>query len=442
MKIIIAGIGEVGTHLAKMLSKENHEIVVMDDDEEKLRDLEANYDLMAAVGNPTSISALKNAGVADVDLFIAVTPTESQNITACILAKQLGAKKTLSRIDNYEYIMPERKDFFERLGISALIYPESIAAAEIAKALSMTWARQRMDFDCGLSLIGTKVTSNARILNQKLMELTHSEHYRIAAIHRNGSTIIPTGNDVILHNDIVYFITDEEHVALVRTHAGKQEVVVRNVMFMGGGRITVKTLQLLPEAINVKVMEKNKDRTLRLAEQINGATIIYGDASDLELMQAEGIADMDAFVALTGNSEANILACLAAKELGVRKTIAEVENIAYIPLAESANIGYVINKKLIAAGYIYRHTLAAEVSNVKQLGYANASVVELTAQERSRITKDKIKNIRLPRDMFIGGIARGGVGVIVKGDSRIEAGDRVIVFCLPAAMKNLEHLFD
>ena len=442
MKIIIAGAGEVGTHLAKMLSCQSHDIILIDDNEEKLQQLESNYDLMSITGSATSINDQKEAGVSSADLFIAVTPAECQNITACILAKNLGAKKTLARIDNYEYLLPKNKDFFEKLGVNALIYPEMLAAEEIVNYLKTNWVRQWMDFENeALILIGIKVRSNAPIINQKLMHLTESANYRIVAIRRKSDTIIPTGNDEILPNDIVYFITTKECVSHVREQAGKEVINVEDLMIIGGSHIAVKTVKNLPDSINVKLLEKNKSKTIKLVEQLDNTTVILGEASNIELLKKEGIECMDAFVALTGSSEANILARIAAKRFGIKNTIAEVENIDYIPLAESLDIGAVINKKLIAADYIYRYTLDVDVSKVKNLTYVDADIVELTAKEGSKITKDRIKNLHLPKNLFIGGIIRDGKGYIVNGETIILPNDDVIICCLSSSMRKIEKLF-
>lgn len=429
MKIVIAGAGEVGSHLAKMLSRQKHSITLVDENEEKLQQLESDYDLISVTGAATSIAILKEAGISSADLFVSVTPSESQNITACILAKKLGAEKTVARIDNYEYLLPKNKEFFEQLGIHALIYPELLAAKEVTSSLEINWVHQWVDFQQGaLILIGVKVRREAPILYQKLADLTDSAGYRIVAIRRNFETIIPSGNDEILPNDVAYFITTKEYVEHVRMQAGKEVVNIKDLMVMGGGRMAVKTVQALPHSMNVKVMEQNKDKTFKLVEQLSNAMIILGDASNLELLKQEGIENMDAFVALTGNSEANILACIAAKKFGVRKTIAEVENFDYIQFAESLDIGTVINKKQIAADYIYQYTLDIDVSDVKNLTYVNTDVMELEVKKGAKITKDSIKNLRLPKDFFIGGFIRKGKGYIANGDTQIEPGDNVVVF--------------
>lgn len=443
MKIVIAGAGEVGTHLAKRLSNENHDIILIDEDREKLNRLEQMYDLLVVEGSPTSINDLREAETNNADLFIGVTPIESQNITACILAHNMGARKVLARINNYEYLLPENQDFFKRLGIDALIYPELLAAKEIVSSIKMNWVRQWMEFSNGaLTLIGMKVRANAPIVNQRLMDLTNSEFYRIVAIQRNTETIIPKGADEIKPNDIVYFITTKDYVTNVRDQAGKEVINVKDIMFMGGGNITIKTVQSLPEDMDVKIMERNKAKINSLIEKVDNAMIVNGDASNLDMLQEENIQDMDAFVALTDNSEANILACIAAKRFGLRKTIAEVENIDYIQLAESLDIGTIINKKMLAASYIYQYTLDADVHNVKCLTHVDAEVVELTPKEGSPITQGKIMDMKFPKDIFIGGVVRDGKGFIANGHTQIQAGDDVIVFCLSSSFHKLDKLFN
>ncbi len=444
MKIIIAGAGEVGRHLAKMLSSENQDIVLMDNDENRIKDLDGNYDLLTKVGSPTSIKDLEEAGVAEADLFIAVTPEESINMTACMLANNLGAHKTLARIDNSEYSQPKNKDFFEKLGVAHLIYPEMLAAHEIAAPLKTSWLRHRTSFcDEALTLLVIKVRENSVIINRTFSTgYFNHKQYRIVAIKRNNHTIIPAGSDMVLAGDIVYFITTNEHLEFVREQAGKSDFPIRNVMIMGGSRIAQKTIQILPPQVNVKILERDREKSFSLAEKLNNTLIINCDGRNIELLKEEGIQDMDAFVAVTANSEANILACLAAKRLGVKKTVAEVENIDYIMLAESMDIGTVINKKMIAASYIYQLTLDADVLNVRNLTATDAEVVEFIAKPGAKITKSKIKDLRLPEQVNIGGYVRDGIGYIVDGNTVIIPNDHVIVFCVSSAIRKMERFFN
>lgn len=446
MKIIIAGAGAVGTHLAKLLSREKQDIILMDEDEEKLGRMGNNFDLMTVNVSPTSISGLKEAGVAGADLFIAVTPNESQNMTACMLATNLGAKKTVARIDNYEYLLPKNKEFFAKLGVDSLIYPEMLAAKDIVDAVKMSWIRQWWEFAGGaLVLLGTKMRETAEILDVPLYKLGgRNIPFHIVAIKRGNETIIPRGDDTIRLHDIVYFTTTKKYIPYIRKIAGKENYAdIRNIIIMGGSRIAVRTVQILPEYMRTKIIENDINRCNRLSELVDDdVMIINGDGRDIELLTEEGIKNTEAFVALTGSSETNILACLAAKRMGVTKTVAEVENIDYISMAESLDIGTVINKKFIAASHIYQMMLDADVSNVKCLTFANADVAEFTVKQGARITRSQIKDMGLPKGATIGGLIRNGEGILVTGNTLIQENDHVVVFCLGMMIKKLERFFN
>ena len=313
MKIIIAGAGAVGTHLAKLLSREKQDIVLMDDNEEKLIAMDGNFDLMTVCASPTSIAGLKDSGVPKADLFIAVTPDESRNMTACMLASNLGAKKTVARIDNYEYLLPHHQEFFKKLGVDSLIYPEMLAAKEIVSSIKMSWIRQWWEF-CGgaLVLIGVKMRQNSTILDIPLSQMGKRDvPFHIVAIKRGNETIIPRGDDMIRLYDIVYFITMPKHIPYIRKIVGKEEYAdVRNVMIMGGSRIAVRTAQFAPDYMNLKIIESDPIRCNRLTELLDDKTmVINGDGRDVDMLVEEGLKDTEAFVALTGNSETNILAC-------------------------------------------------------------------------------------------------------------------------------------
>ena len=444
MKIVIAGAGNVGTHLAKLLSGENQDIILIDDDSEKINRLDSNFDLLTIDASPTSFVALREAGVEKADLFVAVTPDESTNLVACQLANALGAKKTVARIDNYEYMLQRNRDFFTKMGIDSLIYPELLAATDIVDGMELSWIRQWWEFAGGaLVLMGIKLRENAQILNTPFYMLGSNLPYHIVAILRDGHTIIPGGKDVILAGDLVYFMTMKKHIPYIKKIAGKEELPdVRNVIIMGGSRIAVRASQLMPDYMNLKIIESDIARCNRLTELVSSKVmIINGDGRDLSLLNSEGIDHTEAFIALTDSSETNILACLAAKRLGVTKTIAEVENIDYISMAQKLDIGTVINKKKIAASHIYQMLLDADVSNFKCLTFANADVAEFNVRPGARITKSAVKDIMLPRGVTIGGLIRNKEAILVTGNTRIEADDHVVVFCLEGMIKTVEKFF-
>ena len=445
MKIVIAGAGAVGTHLSKLLSREHQDCVLIDADEEKLEGV-SEYDVMTYNALPTSISVLKDAGADKADLFVGVTTEETTNIAACTIAHALGAKKTVARIDNYEYLKPQNQKFFQQIGIDSMVYPEVLAAIDITNGLKMSWVRQRWDVhDGALVLLGIKLRQGCEILDQPLKDLCGPDDpYHLVAIKRNDETIIPGGLDTLRLNDLTYFMTTKEYIPYIRKIVGKEHYTdVKNVIIMGGGKTAVRAALTIPDYMNVKIIEKDSERCEKLNQLLNesDAMVIHGDGRDLGLLEEEGIRTTQAFVALTGNAETNILACLTAKKLGVRKTVAMIENLDYVSMAESLDIGTIINKKTVAASHIYQMMLDADVSNLRSLMLVDSEVAEFVAAEGSRVTKKMVKDLRLPFGVTIGGLVRKGVGMLVNGNSQIQAGDSVMVFCHEQKLNNIEKFF-
>ena len=447
MKIIIIGAYAIGTHLARLLSRNNDDITIIDDDGERLAQIGSDFDLMTMEASPSSINTLTDAGAAAADLFISVTPSQSLNINTCIIAHALGASKTVAKINDAEFAAEDKKAFFRRLGIDELIYPEILAARDIISGLKMSWVRQRWDVhDGALVMLGIKLREGCEILDRPLREISGpNDPYHVVAIKRGTDTIIPGGNDTLELYDLAYFMTTRQYIPYVRKIVGKEHYVdVKNVMVMGGGTTAVRAVQTMPEYMDVKVIEMNPERCEFLNDILDNdkTLIINGDGRDIPLLTEEGIKNTQAFVALTGNAETNILACLTAKRLGVRKTVAMVENLDYASMAESLDIGTIINKKAIAASRIYQMMLDADVMNVTFLMSANADVAELIPKEGSKVTKKPVKDLGLPQGMTIGGLVRDNVGMLVSGNTQIQAGDSVVVFCHGQNMKKIERLFN
>ncbi|MBM6993785.1 MAG: Trk system potassium transporter TrkA [Prevotella sp.] len=446
MKIIITGAYAIGTYLARLLSRNREELTIVDDDEERLAKIGSDYDLLTLHGSPSSVKTLKEAGAADADLFIAVTPNENENINSCIIAHALHAKKTVAQVNDAEYLECNVHKMYQELGVDELIYPETLAARDINNGLKMSWVRQRWDVhDGALVMLGIKLRESCEILNQPLRDLCGPDDpYHVVAIKRGDETIIPGGNDVLECFDLAYFMTTRQYIPYIRKIVGKENYVeVKNVMVMGGGVTAVKALQTMPKYMNAKVFEIDPVRCEELNQLLNDNTlVIHGDARDISLLTDEGIKNTQAFVALSGNAEANILACLTAKRMGVRKTVAMVENIDYVNMAESLDIGTIINKKAIAASSIYQLMLDADVMNVTFLMSANADVAEFIPKEGSKVTLRPVKDLGLPQGMTIGGLVRDNVGMLVSGNTQIQAGDSVVVFCHNVNMKKLEKLFN
>lgn len=444
MKIVIAGAGEVGSHVAKLLSREDQDITLIDADATKLSVLDANYNLLTRRGSPTSFAVLKAAGVEKCDLFIAVTPYENTNVIACSIAKSLGAVKTVARIDNYEFMTCENREFFARHGVNAMIYPEYLAAQEIVTALERSWVRNWFELHNGeLIVVGVKIRENSQVAGLKLKELTMSNHYfHVSAIKRRHETLIPCGDDTLRPNDILYVTTTREHVDELRTLCGKKHHDVRRVMIMGGSRIALRLIALAGDRYKFTIIESNRDRCQDLCERCANTTIVYGDARDIDTLREEGINDADAFIALTDSSETNILTCLTAKECGVKKTIAEVENIQLISEAENLNIGTIVNKKLLASSKVFQMMIDADVNSSQFMALADADVAEIEVKPHAKVTKALVKDLKLTRDMTIAALIRDGKGMLVNGMTQIRECDHVVVVCLAGALHKIEKYFN
>ncbi|MCK9628371.1 MAG: Trk system potassium transporter TrkA [Bacteroidales bacterium] len=448
MKIIIAGAGDVGSHLAKMLSNEYHDLTIIDNDEGRLSRVSESSDVITIFGSPTSITTLSQAGAAYADLFIAVSPAQEQdvNIISSLLAKKMGSTRVTARINNDEYLQNDNKILFTEMGIDLLFYPEKIASHEITDLLKQTGTSEFMDFSAGkLQLIVFRLDDGAPLIDKILGDLTISGEeplYRAVAIARDGQTLIPRRNTRFKEHDLVFVISKRAGVQEVMSYSGKDNINVRKLMIVGGGRIGEMVAKKLENTVDyIKLIELKKERCEILNERLSKTLVINGDARNTDLLIEEDVNGFDAFVAVTSSSETNILSCVMAKKMGVAKTIAEVENIDYIKLAESMGVDAVINKKLITASRIFRFTLSNKVQSIKCLNGSDAEVLEFIVNPNSLITRDKIRNLGFPKDAIIGGIIRGNHSVIALGDTEIKAYDRVVVFALPSALKKVNKFF-
>lgn len=445
MKIIIAGAGEVGQHLAKMLSGEDHDITVIDSDAKLLDDLVGLADIVAIEGDCTTFAALRKASVRKADLFIAVNHEENINVLSAILAKQLGARKSIARIDNNEYLEPNNKEMFMNLGIDYLFYPERVAAREVINLLGHTSTTEYVDFSGGkLSLVVFPIDATSEFTGRTVGEVCAQagEDFRPVAISRDNRTIIPHSRDRFYEGDTVYIIANAAAARKVTGYSGKTNVVIRNLMILGGSRIGVRIATELQDELNVKLIEYNAEKAYKLAEMLEKTLIINEDGRDIDAMMEEGITSMDAFVAVTGRAETNILTAMLAKRMGVKKVIAEVENLTYINLAESIGIDTIINKKQITASRIFRFTMDTDVQAIKCLTGSEAEVLEFVVKPDAPITRSTLRTAGFPNDATIGGIVRGDKVFIPNADFQINAYDRAVVFALPAAIPKIGRYFN
>tara|TARA_B100001250_G_C19757460_1_gene770823 strand:- start:97 stop:1446 length:1350 start_codon:yes stop_codon:yes gene_type:complete len=448
MKIVIAGAGEVGFHLAKLLSLESLDITLIDVDKQRLKYAESHLDIKTIKGNCVSISLLEDARVGKADLFIAVTAEETTNITVAALSKQLGCKKTIARISTLEFLKSNDDINFNSLGVDELISPEYLAAEEIIQLLDQSAFFNNHKFDDGaLTLIGTTLDDGAPFVGKNVMEAAmvfQDIHFMPIAIQRKGNqlSIIPRGDTVFKEGDNVFFITLKEGVKEIYKLIGKTKTPIKNIMILGGGKIALNTAKKLSKTkINVSLIEQNKEKALELADKLPEVMVINGDGRNLELLEEENLNSMDAFISVTGNSETNIMSCLMANSKEIGKTIALVENMDYFKLSHSIGIDNLINKKLLTANAIFRYIRKGDVVEMTTINNLDVEILEFLVHENSEVSNTKIKDLDFPRSAIIGGVIKDNKGIIALGDYIILPEDRVVVCCLPEAVEKVESLF-
>ncbi len=434
--------------MAKLLSYESQDITLIDTNKESLAYADSHLDIRVLRGDATSIAVLREAQVESSRLVIGVTSSETTNITLCMLAKQLGSKRTIARISNVEFI-DQRDDIkFSELGIDELISPEDLAATEIQLLLNQSAFNDTYEFENGaLIMVGVSLPKSAPFVGKMVMEAAKvfpELHFMPIALQRRGTqyTLIPRGDTVFNEEDQVYFVTDRKGMDELYKLTGKKKEEIRNVMILGGSKVGIHTArELCASKFNVKLIEKVKDKAFEIADQLPNALVIQGDGRNVELLEEESLESMDAFIAVTGNSETNIMSCLVAKSRNIKKTIALVENMDYFQLSHSIGVDTLINKKLLAANHIFRHIRKGEVVALTRLNNLNAEILEFIVKPASHVEGRRIRELDFPRSAIIGGVIRDGQGIVALGDFKIKAGDRIVVCCLPQSIPKVEKMF-
>jgi trk system potassium uptake protein len=448
MKIIIAGAGDVGFHLAKLLSYESQDTYIIDFDGDRLNYINNHLDVITKKGDATSIKLLKEIGIEKADLLIAVTDSQNTNFTISVIGKSLGAKKTIARIDNPEFLNNCEIDF-KKFGVDFMISPQELAANEIKMLLNQASFNDTVAFESGIfNVLGAVLTYKSPLVDLKVKEarvrFSSIDYVAIAIKRENVSqTIIPRGDTTFELHDQVYFSVPNYSMKDLYPILGKEQFNIKNVMILGGSSIGEKTARnLSKDNFIVKLIEKDKDKAAALAEELSDTLVINGDGRNLELLEEENIRQTDAFIAVTGNSETNIMSCLVAKSKGVKKTIALVENMDYIDISQTIGIQSLINKKLIAASNIFKHIRKGEILDMANLHNIDAEVFEFEVLENTKVTEKPIKDLRFPRDAVFAGIIRDGKALMPGGNAQIKAGDKVIIFCLPESIETVEGFFN
>ncbi|MBS4013184.1 MAG: Trk system potassium transporter TrkA [Bacteroidetes bacterium] len=445
MHILIAGDNEVGLHLARLFSMENHDITLVCPDKDLIKIIETHSDLMTIVGDSTSREVLLNANVKKADLVISVLNDGRLNLLTCIMSKQLGAKVCIAKVDNAEYLEEDCKQLYISFGVDYIVSPERIVSKEITNLLKHTAAAEIFDFsDEQLFLMLIRLDKDALVVGKSLDDIVKEYEkldYRAVAIHRKSQTIIPKGSDVFMENDMAYVVAKKEGIDHLLKLGGKKRFDISNIMIVGGGTIGSQTALALEKKFNVKLFEMNKERSIELSDMLQNTLIINGDARDINLLEDERIGSMDAFVSVTNSSETNILTCLLARRYGVKKTIALVENLDYVDISQNIGIDTIINKKTAIASYIVKFTLASKVLSTKCLTGIDAEVFEFVVKPNSPVTKKPIRKLSFPDKAIIGGIIRDNEGYIAVGDFQIKEYDKVVVFALPQAFNDVDKFF-
>ena len=444
MKIIIAGAGEVGSYLAHMLANEAQDTYLIDDNKKRLDKARQHNDIIALEGDAKDVDVLLEAGVAKCDLLIAATSSEETNLLICILGKKLGAKRTISRISNFEEIGGDMRTLYKEIGVDHVISPVEIAAKEIYQLIKHEAFLDHYDFEGGkLSVFSIQVTSNSPMVGNCVLNSKHFHNnlsFKPIAILRHAETIMVQATTEFEVDDIVYFISTPKGYEEIPLICGQEDFDIKDVMILGASRIGVLTAEKLEKNYNVTLIEQDEDKANKIANQLKRTLIINGDGTDVSILEEQNIEDMDAFIAVTGDSETNIISSLVAKSHGVRKTISGVENIDYIKLSHNIGIDTLINKKVIAANDILKYIRKGEVNAIATLSL-DAEVIEFTVKAKSKITKKSLKDLDLPKMVNIAGVVRHNKGFIPFGEFKLEEGDKAIIFTNDETIHQIETFF-
>ena len=445
MNIVIAGAGDVGFHLAKLMATENQDIILIDKDDEVLDYAGSHLDVLTVRGDSTSIKTLENARIGSADLMLAVTTSEKTNMMTAIIAKKLGCRRVVARVDNEEYMEMENESTLSSLGIDQLISPRQLAAQEILRLIKQCSFTDIFEFEDGkLVLLGTTLDDHSPLAGLRLSDIESLQakvDLHPIAVLRGNTTIIPRGFTTLRRGDHIYFITKPDKKQFVEEFVGKKHQTVRSILILGGTELAISTARLLQRDYSVTIVEKSKRTCQYINEQLDNVLVIKGDYTNIDLLQEEGLDRMDAFIALTSNSETNIISCLTARNHGVFKTIAQVENKEYIHISQNIGVDTLINKKLLAANSIFHHVRKGHIEAITSLQGVDAEVIEYVIKKSNQLTRKTIRNLHFPDTALIGGIIRGEETLIPNGDTQMEIDDKVIVFALPSAIKRLEELF-
>jgi trk system potassium uptake protein TrkA len=447
MLIIIAGAGEVGFHLAKMLSDEKHDLYIIDSSQERLNYVQSQLDVFTVKGDASNIQTLKDNKISSCDLLIAATSIEETNMLICITGKKMGAKKTIARISNYEHMKESSIQFYADLGVDNIVSPVALASQEIVRLINQTAFIEDYEFEGGkLTAFGICITGSSPLTAKPIKDTSFLNPNRgfkpIAILRKNEPIIVINGDSVIHENDIVYFISTPAHIGEVIKICGQSCFEIKNIMILGGSPMGVITAEALEKKYNITLIEKDKKKAEEIANRLKNTLVINVDGRNVTALEEENLEDMDAFISLTGDSETNIISSLVAKSHNVKKTIARVENIDYIDLSHNIGIDTLINKKIIAANEIFKYVRKGEIKAIVNLHDLDAELIEFNVKEGTKITRKPLRELKFPKNSNIAGVIRNDEGIVPFGGFQLQAGDKAVVFVHTESVPEIEDFFN
>lgn len=443
MKVIVAGDGETGTHIARSLSVENQDIVLMGHNGAHLSELDAACNFITFEGSPLSRRNLLQCGADSADLFVAVTPDESVNLLACQIAKDCGTRRCVARVDSREFDSVADMIMLKRSGVDHTIHPEMLAAEEIRQFIDHNWVCDWIDIHNGaLKVLGVRMRADGTLCGRQLKEIPNTPRlFHVAAIRRGDGIILPRGEDRLMEGDTIYFSVLPENYEVIPPLCGQRSSSIHRIMITGAGRVTENVIELLPRKYNITVIDPDRQRCNVIASRFPHVVAVNAQANDITALREEGMEKCDMFVALTGSSEKNILSCMVAREHGVSKTVSRIEELQYMPEAESLSIDKIINKKLLNTGKILSALLDSNVLAAQCMSLGFVEIADLVAGAGSAITSGPVASLGLSREFTVGGIIRDGRGMLVEGRTEIREGDHVVVFYTPGSLNKVNRYF-
>lgn len=444
MRILIIGAGDIGLQLARRLSTVQHDLTVIEIDPDKIQRLRERVDAFVVEGSGTSYRTLQQAQAASMDLVAAVSDNDEVNLLSCQLAKKMGVPTTIARVRNTEFTMDSFILSPKELGVDHIIHPEVETAHAVAHLIRQSSASYAYEFEHGkIQIIGVRLDRRSPVLNTPLSNLTtyKDEHLRIVAIERNHQTIIPDGTSVLFPGDQVFAVCDHDYVRDFLSMVGKTETRAENIMIVGGGLIGQTIAKCMQGEANVKIIEGVQQKAECAAELLPSTLVIHGDGTDLQLLIEEGLSDMDAFVAVTGNDENNIISSLLASHYKVPQSIALVNKLDYLSVIPQLGVDGVVSRQLLTVNAV-EHLIQSEIADIATPPGMDAQLIEFIAERGSKITKRPLMKTRFPKNAIIGAVMRGDAVIVPHGNTQIEVGDKAVVFTMPDAVQQVDQLFE